>query len=197
MWTVPREWIGDRCFILCSGESLQAQRPQIAQLRGRIVGVKHGMLTRPDCDVFFMSGERCGETTRELLPHFRGGRFIQRGRADPDMPADVLRVGRHKQHDRLRLDLPQHVGGYDTGTSAIHLAALFGATEIVILGMDMTGGHFVPHPLQYPPQEHFRRHMGPLAGLAADAAAKGIRIVNCSPISKVDAFERRPLEDFL
>jgi hypothetical protein len=45
----------------------------------------------------------------------------------------------------------------------------FGATEIVLLGYDMTGGHFCKHPLQNPPQAHFRRHMRPLAAFAADA----------------------------
>ena len=54
-----------------------------------------------------------------------------------------------------------------------------------------------PHPMPIIPDLHFRRHMGPLAALAADATVKGIRIVNCSPISRVTAFERQPLEVFL
>lgn len=82
-------------------------------------------------------------------------------------------------------------------TSAINVAYHFGATEIVMLGYDMCGGHFCPHPLQYPPKSHFKRHVEHLAGMAEDAKRKGIRIVNCSPISRVEAFEKRPLEAYL
>jgi hypothetical protein len=93
------------------------------------------------------------------------------------------------------------VCGFDAGTSAINLAALFGATEIVVLGMDMCGGRWFTsewaHYLPNPPESDFRRHMGPLPSIAADAKAKGIRIVNCSPISRVECFERQPLEAFV
>jgi hypothetical protein len=196
IWSVPREWPGERVFILCSGESIGAQREQIAQLHGRFIAVKHGLLTRPDADVLFLSGERTAEIARPLLPKFRGRYVVVRGRSDPGLPDTVKRVTRSKEHTTL-CDLPTHVSGLDSGTSAINLAYHFGASEIVLLGYDMRGGHFCAHPLPFPPHEHFRRHMAPLEGLAADAKAKGIRIVNCSPTSRVTAFERQPLEAFL
>lgn len=196
IWSVPREWPGERFFVLCSGESIGPQRKHIAQLRGRFIAVKHGLLTRPDADVLFLSGERTAEIAKPLLPKFSGRHVVVRGRSDPALPDTVKRVTRSKEHTKL-CDLPTHVSGLDSGTSAINLAYHFGATEIVLLGYDMTGGHFCAHPLQFPPHEHFRRHMAPLEGLAADAKAKGIRIVNCSPISRVTAFERQPLEAFL
>lgn len=196
LWTVPPEWRGERCFILCSGESLGPQRPLIAKLRGRIIAVKHGVLARPNADVLFLSGERLPVIAHEILPVFRGQYVIVRGKSDPSLPAHVLRIGRSKDHEHLSTS-PQHVGGLDAGTSAIHLAALFGAVEIVLLGYDMRGGHFAPHPLPYPPEYHFIRHMAPLEALARDAKRRGVHIVNCSPISRVTAFERQPLEAFL
>ena len=93
------------------------------------------------------------------------------------------------------------VTGYDAGTSAISLAILFGATEIVVLGYDMQGGRWfngeVQHYLPNPPESDFRRHLSTLPSLAADAQAKGIRIVNVSPTSRVACFERKPLEAFV
>lgn len=195
-WTVPREWPGERCFILCSGESIGPQAPVIAQLQGRFIAVKHGVLLKPDADVLFVSGEGTPELALELLKVFTGKYAVVRQKHDPRLPESVKRVTRTKTHTEL-CDLPDHVCGYDSGTSAINLAYHFGAKEIVLLGYDMRGGHFCPHPLQTPPQDHFVRHMEPLEGLAADAKKKGIRIVNCSPISKVTAFERQPLEAFL
>jgi hypothetical protein len=195
--SIEPEWAGERCFVICSGESVKAQAKQIARLKGRIIAVKHGVLLRPDADVLFLAGEESVE--RDLVPRYRGKRIIVRGRSPlPWLPPDTWHVTRSKQHDKL-LDLrsPAHVGGYDLGTSAIHLAHLFGPTEIVVLGMDMQGGHFCPHPMQHPPDSHFRRHLKPMKAFAADARAKGVRIVNCSPVSKVEAFERQPLEKFL
>lgn len=195
-WHVPREWVGERCFILCSGESIGPQKQQIAQLKGRFIAVKHGVHLRPDADVLFLSGEGTAAVAAALIPKFRGRYVVVRGKSDPSLPDNCKRVTRSKQHEQL-CDLTDHVSGYDSGTSAINLAYHFGATEIVLLGYDMRGGHFCKHPLPNPPQEHFTRHMGPLAGMANDARAKGIRIVNCSPTSAVTAFEKQPLERYL
>lgn len=195
-WPVPREWPGERCFVLCSGESIGPQAEIIRQLRGRFIAVKHGVLLRPDADVLFLSGEGTAAVAAELIPQFRGRHVIVRGKSDPSLPSHVRRVTRAKDHGAL-CDLRDHVCGRDTGTSAINLAYHFGATEIVLLGYDMTGGHFCDHPLPFPPEDHFARHMEHTAAMAADAKAKGIRIVNCSPISRVTCFERQPLEEFL
>lgn len=198
LWTVPRDWPGARCFVLCSGESVAAQRATIAQLAGRFIAVKHGVLTRPDADVLFLSGERTPEIAADLIPQFYGTHIIVRGRSDVSLPPGVKRITRSKDHTTLcTTRTPTHVCGRDAGTSAINLAFHFGATEIVLVGYDMTGGHFCPHPLQYPPKKHFLRHVEHLDALAADAREKGIRIVNCSPISRVTCFERRPLESYL
>lgn len=199
-WSVPREWVGDRCFILCGGESITAQRPLIPRLRGRFIAVKHGVLLRPDADVLFITGERAADISLPLIPHFRGQYLVNRGKPCPALPATTKRVGRTKDHGRL-CDVPTMVAGYDGGTSAINLAYHFGATEIVLLGYDMTGGRWFNDDARYrqpnPSPSNFERHMAPLTAFAADAEAKGIRIVNCSPRSVVTCFERQPLEAFL
>lgn len=203
VWSVPREWVGDRAFIICGGESIRQQRRQIPTLKGRVIVVKEGVLLRPDADVLFLAGE--SQIELPLLKRFRGTYAVVRRGRERALPAYVHRVTRSKDHERLA-DSPTHVCGYDAGTSAINLAYHFGATEIILLGYDMCGGRWFcdargrgewPHPMPRIPEEHFRRHMGPLKALAADAKRKGIRIVNCSPISRVEAFERQPLERFL
>lgn len=204
IWTVPREWVGERCFIICGGESINQQLPVIPKLKGRIIAVKHAVLARPDADVMFITSEPWDSLP--LLPHFRGTYVISRRGKDVDkFPPYVRWITRTKDHGHL-CDLPSHVAGYDAGTSAINLAYHFGATEIILLGYDMTGGRWFtngkgpirwPHPLPNIPDSHFVRHTKPLKEFAKDAKRKGIRIVNCSPISRVDAFEQQPLEKFL
>lgn len=200
LWTVPRAWSGERCFILCGGESLRAQRHLVPSLPGRVIAVKEGVLLRPDADVLFLSGEYMETIGPPLVARFRGTHAVVRGKGCAALPAHVKRVTRAKDHTRL-CDLPTHVCGYDGGTSAINLAYHFGSTTIVLLGYDMCGGRWFSgewdHPLPRPPAHHFERHMAPLGALARDAQAKGIRIVNASPISRVDCFERGRLEEFL
>lgn len=199
-WPVPREWPGERTFILCGGESLRAQRHLVPTLKGRVIVVKEGVLLRSDADVLFLSGEHTDQIAKPLIPRFTGQYIIVRGRWCAGMPERAKRVTRTKVHTAL-CDNPTHVCGYDSGTSAINVAYHFGSTEIILLGYDMCGGRWFTgeweHPMPTIPEDHFRRHMVPLAALAEDAKRKGIRIVNCSPISRVTCFERQPLEAFL
>lgn len=199
-WQVPREWIGERCFILAGGDSIKAQRKLIPGLKGHIIAIKEGVLLRPDAEVLFLGGEATDALVKDLIPKFRGRYMVARGKFPSTLPPACHRLTRTKIHTAL-CDTPGQVAGYDSGTSAINLAYQFGATEIVVLGMDMCGGRWFkdewPHPQMHIPEDHFRTHMGPLPAFAADAKRKGIRIVNCSPISRIDCFEKRPLEAFL
>lgn len=199
IWSVPKEWPGERCFVLCGGESLKAQRGLVPLLQGRIIAVKHAVLLRPDADVLFFAGERPAEVAPPLLKAFKGQYVVVRGRGHEVFPESAKRIWRTTTHEKFS-DVQTEVAGYDAGTSAINLAILFGATEIVVLGMDMVGGRWfngeIAHYLPNPPESDFQRHMSVMPMLAADAKAKGIRIVNCSPTSRVTAFERRPLSEF-
>jgi hypothetical protein len=200
-WAVPEEWTGERCYILCGGESLRIQRPLVPLLRGRVIAVKEGVLLRPDADVLFLSGEHTGQIAKPLLPRFQGTHLIVRGKSCPELPADIKRVTRAKVHTRL-CELRDHVCGYDTGTSAINLAFHFGAREIVLLGYDMTGHRwFTPqehwHPRPRIPEANHAAHLAPLEALAKDCAARGLTIWNASPISRATMFPFKPLVSFL
>jgi len=173
----------------------------VPRLEGRILAVKQSITLRPTADVWFLSGERTDELCRPYYKLFAGTHIIARGKSHPNFPAGTKRVGRSKHHWELS-DLPTHVTGRDAGTSAINIAYLFGATEIILLGYDFTGARwFTPaeirHPMPVPPEAHHRRHMEFGPQLAEDAKRKGIRIVNCSPISRATWFERRRLEEFV
>lgn len=200
LWAVPKEWPGERCFVLCGGESVRAQRQLIPHLRGRVIAVKEGVLLRPDADVLFISGEHTDQIAKPLLPIFRGTHLVVRGKSCPALPDDIKRVTRAKDHTRL-CDIPTHVCGYDTGTSAINLAFHFGATEIVMIGYDMCGHHWFMGEHKHPrpkinPDVH-ATHLKPLPYLAEDCAKRGLKVWNASPTSKAKWFPFKPLEAFL
>lgn len=191
-WTVPREWAGERCFILAGGASLQLKA--IPRLKGRIIAIKQTVALRPDADVMFVSGRDDPQRCALYFPLYTGPRIICRS-AYPGFSDAVLCMQRSKA--AYSRD-PTHLAGLDAGSSAINLAALFGATEIILLGIDMTGGRWVKrHHLPVIPQRHFDLHLGSLSRMAPELVKDGIRVVNCSPISVVDCFERQPLEAFL
>ena len=196
VWHVPRDWAGERCYILCGGASLVAQRTVVPTLPGRVIAIKQSVRLRPDADVMFIAGEHAWENCRDVFPTFRGAYMVARGKSDARFPETTRRIGRSAAD--VLSDDPTKVCGRDAGTSAINLAYLFGATEIVLLGYDMTGGHWcASHPLPFPPHEHFRRHLEVLPPIARALTANGVRVVNCSPGSVVTVFDRGRLEDWL
>lgn len=198
-WSVPREWAGERCFIICGGESVKAQEPLIPKLKGRIIAIKQSVALRPDADVMFIAGKDDGRVCRKFFPMFSGRYIIARGHY-ADVPEQTKVLSRPKAHDRLSHD-PTHLAGLDAGTSAINLAYLFGANEIVMLGFDMCGGRWLTgrykHHLPKPPQSHFDRHTVCVTAMAPDLEKAGVKVWNCSPISQVACFEKRRLEEFL
>jgi hypothetical protein len=194
-WSVPREWEGQRCFILGGGASLKDQYDLIPQLRGRIIAIKQTVYLRPRADVMFVSGRDDAQVCAPYFAKYKGPRIVCRS-AYPGMPKGTLYL-RRSVKGRYSRD-PHLIGGLDAGTSAINLAALFGAAEIIILGMDMTGGRWVKrHHLPVIPQWHFDLHLANLETFVPELERDRIRVVNCSPISAIPWFEFGRLEDFV
>lgn len=201
LWPAPPIWAGQRCFVLAGGPSLATQPYQ--DIRGNVIVVKHAAMLRPDAEAMLFSGKGWHRDLdgAQSIAAFKGKYCISRGWVS-DQPQHVLTMGRIKgDAETWRANLSddrQRLGGWDTGASAINLAYLFGATEIVLLGFDMKGGHwFKDHPAMWPRQSEFRRHMLGIAAMAEQLAAKGVKAWNCSPKSALKCFEKRRLDDFL
>lgn len=199
LWSVPREWPGERCLIIAGGESVKGQEALIKAFQGRVIAVKQSVALRPDADVMFIAGKDDGKVCAPFFDMHRGKYLIARGNYK-GVPSRVKVLGRTLIASHLSDD-PHEVAGLDAGTSSINLAYLFGASEIVLLGYDMTGGRWLngkyPHHLPFPPKEHFRLHMEALAPIAKALTDRGIKVFNCSPISAVTCFEKRNLEAFV
>lgn len=198
-WSVPREWSDERCFIIAGGESVKSQEHLILKLKGRVIAIKQSVALRPDADVMFIAGKDDGKVCEKFFPKFKGRYIIARG-PYKDIPKQTKILERTTTHKMMSRNASQ-LAGLDAGTSAINLAFLFGAKEIILLGYDMTGGRWLNgryhHHLPFPPQRHFDLHMAVLPELAADLKNEGIEVINCSPGSAVECFRKEPLEKFL
>lgn len=94
-----------------------------------------------------------------------------------------------------------HTGG-NSGYQALGLAALWGASRIVLLGYDMqkSGGksHWHgDHPKGLGNGGNLARWAGAMGGLARDLAHSGIEVINCSRMTALKCFPRQSLAQAL
>lgn len=207
-WEVPREWVGQRVYVVCGGPSFDAaQRAVATKLKstGRWIMVKQAVEFMPDADVMIVGNKEDPRVLKKHMAMYAGPRLVARTLYE-GMPERTLYLRRHKSikdasngKDRMPLSKSsKHLAGLDTGASALNLAYLFGASEIVMIGMDMTGGHWMAnHPLQFPPKSHFARHVEAINTMADDLKAEGVTVWNASPISVLKCWPKKRLEEFL
>jgi hypothetical protein len=133
------------------------------------------------------------------VPTFAGRKYslsLTAGKMFPDVQVlkNSGREGLDTSPDSLR-------NGYNGTHQAINLAVHFGATRIVLLGVDMGRG---PKGEEHWHGEHPNRSRSPyklfmrmLATAVNPLDDLGIEIVNCSRRTLLTCFPRRPLEDVL
>jgi len=102
----------------------------------------------------------------------------------------------------LSLEPDRIVTGRNSGYQALNIAVLAGAKKIVLLGFDGAsdvngrshwfGEH--PSPVNPSAYEEYRRAFSAGENAIKDA---GVRVINCSPGSKIDSFEKMDLEEAL
>lgn len=96
---------------------------------------------------------------------------------------------------------PTHiVTGKNSGYQALHIAAHFGATRVLLCGYDMrnVGGKrhwFGPHPRELSQSANFSGWIAAFNALAPVLKQKGIEVLNCTPQSALECFRRVKLED--
>lgn len=198
-WSVPRDWIGERCLIIAGGESVIAAENDCKKFQGRVIAIKQSVEIRPNADVMFIAGKDDGRVCAKFFPMFKGQYIIARGQYK-DVPERTKILNRTKDASQLSMD-PTELAGFDAGTSAINLAFLFGCLEILLIGYDMRGGRWLngkhKHHLPFPPQRDFDAHLSILPDIAKSLKNLGVRVINCSPISEVKVFEKCLLKEFV
>lgn len=96
---------------------------------------------------------------------------------------------------------PSHVRTGSNGAfQALHCLIHAGAARIALLGVDMAGPHwFGDHPKEVSraAPDHRRVMVPHFPSLLPELKARGIKVVNCSPASKLGVFKRSTIEEFL
>jgi len=141
------------------------------------------------------AGQKCSIQSQQPNITDDAVHILRNARTDPN--------GRGIHANGLSLDPGALLTGSNGGWQATNVAALAGANPIILLGMDgqpsqdgrthWSGGHGNEHT----PSEAYPAYRCSFSVGADALKAAGIRVVNCSPGSAIDAFEKLPLEEAL
>jgi len=197
-WSIPRQWEGATVAVMASGPSLTADQAAAVKHLPRIV-TNATYRIAPDADVIY-----CSDSAFWLHPEYADvfdcpGLRVSceqiRG-VHPNVPPGVLVLRHGGSHGFI--DEPTQIRtGANSGYAAIQIAALAGAKRIVLLGLDMQGGHWHgahPNGLNNPRASSFKRWIRYFNGLAPHLTQRGIEVFNCSPASALTCFPKASLD---
>lgn len=190
------DWHAHRVIVVASGPSLD--EPQIATVRAlraadqcRVIVTNNTIERLPWADVAFFGDYLAVEHYRRRigacgLEWWTSSRIAAQRFDVHYVPAEP---GNGLGQSVLRMN-------GNTGGLAINLAAFWGATEIALLGFDMkldAAGRphwFGNHPEGLIQTQRFADWIASMQVIARDASDRGIRIVNCTPDTALECFER-------
>ena len=209
---VVRAWEGGTAVLLGGGPSLTALQVAMVHVKhsaARVfcIAVNSAYSLAPFCEVCYFADARWWEWNRER-PAFRdfAGQKCSIQDSMKQITDDAVHILRNRDYPYhglgLSLDPSALVTGRNSGFQALNLAILAGAKTVILLGYDGQAGkdgrsHWHPGhntPTPSAAYEEYRR-----AFSAAESAIKkaGVRVINCSPGSAIDSFEKMALEDAL
>ena len=215
MNSIPKLYKNSTIFIVAGGPSLVGQDLCIrgglkALLEDKIVlGVNNAIYLGSMIDVLFFGDAKWYWWNKEAIDNFKGLK-ITRSRISPKsnpMPKPVpdnngiliLRKGGFKglERDPKRLSWNGSSGG-----CAINVAVHLGAKKIVLLGYDMKLGNkeeknMIPHPLEHKKKQTYNNMLEKFKTIAPVAGELGVKILNATPGSRIECFEKVDLLDLI
>lgn len=195
------DWRGETVVIIASGPSAKEQ--PIDRLRGRakVVTVNTSYQLATWADILYACDYNWWTKNRGA-PLFQGLKVSQ-----DRVAHGVFRTKR--VHAQRGVDHPVFDQlGYicwasNSGLQALNLIAQFGPRKIILVGFDMTlkaGSHWHgkhPSGMLNPIEDHVDRWRVRAEAFAPILAARGIEVINCSPISTLISFPKMGLMEAL
>lgn len=220
---IERAWEGRTVVCIASGPSTtreMIERIRVARERdrARVVVVNDMYLVCPWADVLFFADSKwwqwhrnglakswpwvkfSAEDVRKRFAEFAGQKVtvFSTGRSVVDGQVFMLH---YDGHDGLSEKSNELRTGGNSGHMALNLAALTGASQILLVGYDAKRGArgekhgFGEHPDKTePPYDNMRRNA---ASTVPVLKARGVEVLNCTPGSAIGCFPKMPLEQAL
>lgn len=195
-------WAGQRCFIIGGGPSLAGF--DFSSLAAELVIGINRAYERLDCTVMYSMDDRFfhlarrGDFGREALERYKSFcGFRVWAHFHGEVPAGYLGV-KLNSSEGLPTSIAGGLGhGNNSGYSALLLAYCLGANPIYLLGFDMKGqgkdhNWHSGYGGSAPKYDVFKK---PFEKIAPAIAAAGVRVINLSPDSALEAFPKARFED--
>lgn len=203
---VTRSWIGKAAIVIATGPSLTHEQCEVARrLReadvARVIAVNDALYMAPFADVHYFPDRKWwqdfGHRDRPEFRAFKGQRcsmLMPSGGVESNHESGAVYLLRIGKADGWSWRPHTLNTGVNSGHQAINLAALSGGNPVIALGLDGRGQHFFGNHPDNSVVPHAEMRQNLTAG-AAELAERGIRVINCSPGSAIDCFERGTIEE--
>lgn len=188
---------------MASGPS--AKKAGVDLLQGRIItlAIKKNIEICPWAEVVYGCDDPWWRSV-EGLPGFKGLKLAYDRRACNDFGCGKVEIPDVKA-DRLLFEKTGAVGaGGNSGFQALNLAVQFGASRILLVGFDMHdrgGVHWYGRNTYWrmsnPSQDNFRRWIAAFVTASAQLQARGVEVINASPMSALTGFRKATLDQAL
>lgn len=206
---IALDWTGGTAVIICSGPSLSVDQCEAVErwqqlADGRYVIVVNTSFRRaPFADVLYACDGRWWKARQHGVSYFEEAHRFFRSDQMWTQEVDVAKT-LNIQHiksikgEGLSKTADAITQGENSGYQAIGLAVLAGVKKIVLLGMDMHGGHWHgDHPAGIRATLPFRAWLRNFIQLAADLKRVGVEVINCTPGSALKVFPYVELKEVL
>jgi len=205
--------VTDTIVCIASGPSLTQEDVDFCRDRARVLVVNNNYAMAPWADWLYagdyqwwrchLRGSHGNRDWKAKLDAFTGERWTLDRKAAQDFGLRWIEdaSGPNKAM-RLCCEPGKVYNGANSGFAAINLAWHFGARRIVLLGYDMqrTGGvahWFGDHPPELSSAADYPAFRSFFPLLAADLAADGVAVINCSRATALECFKRSTVQEVL
>ena len=190
------QWDGEAVAIVASGPSCKAMQPEQLKDRIHVIAIKENTDLCPWAEVVYGCDGHWWQY-RKGLPERKALKITYDQHVAKQF--NILRVDIQRNSNEILVDEPMVIGsGGNSGFQAINLAVQFGAKDIILLGFDMNDeknphwyGRNTWDRSANPMQSNFNHWLGAYRKAAPKLKERGINVVNVSPVSKLDVFEKR------
>ncbi len=202
------DWRGATVVIAASGPSQRREDLEFASARATVMAVNNTWQIAPTAEVLYFCDRSwwlCEEPGygQHALREFMGLLVTANSQIPEANHAPINRV------NELLYTEPKFGGGGNSAFQAMNIAALWGASRILLTGVDcMRPGehHHGPHtfnnapgtnPIAHARETTVTKWIKAFNEIAPLLAARGVDVVNCSRTTALTAFPRARLEDVI
>lgn len=179
--------------MLASGPSLTQEQIEAARDNpGTVIATNSTIFDAPWADICFGMDHDWWQYNNHRVKQLGCEMLTTCQNATPYGPKLIKKIQGHYMSDKA-------VCGKNSGHIAIELAVLRGATEILLCGIDCKNTdkthYFGDHDKRLNQIKDPSTWIEQFEGLARETKKRGIRAINCSPISAVEGFEKMTIQE--